>query len=298
MTRKLMIDSVESLQVALPEIRKAEAEFAKFSQEQVDAICEAAAMAASKMRIPLAKMACEETGYGVVVDKVTKNQYASEHVWNYMRHAKTCDVIEENPAYGSKKVASPKGVLALIVPTTNPTSTTIFKILICLKTRNAMIISPHPKAVRCTLAAAQIMKEAAEAAGLPENIINWVEKPSLDISDVLMKSVDMIIATGGEGMVHAANASGTPAIGVGPGNCNVVIDESADLRMAVESIVHSKTFDNGMICAAEQHLTVLDSIYDEVKALLQDARCYFLDKEQAQKVAAVFFNPRTHGVQP
>lgn len=298
MTKNLKIDSVEALQAALPEIRKAEDEFAKFSQEQVDLICEKAAMAASKMSIPLAKMACEETGYGIVVDKVTKNQYASEHMWNYMRTAKTCDVIEENTAYGTKRVASPKGILALIVPTTNPTSTTIFKILICLKTRNAMVISPHPKAVKCTIAAAQIMKQAAEEAGLPSNIINWIETPSLDISDYMMKNVDMIIATGGEGMVHAANASGTPAIGVGPGNCDVVIDESADLRMAVESIIHSKTFDNGMICAAEQHLTVVKSVYDEVKALLKDARCYFLNKEEADKVASVFFNPRTHGVQP
>lgn len=298
MSKELVINSVEKLEEALPIIRAAEEKFATFTQEQVDAICEKTAMAVSKMRIPLAKMAVEETGYGIVVDKVTKNQYASEHIWNYMRNAKTCGVIDENPAFGTKRVASPKGIIAAITPTTNPTSTTIYKILVALKTRNAIIISPHPNAVQCSIAAARIMRDAAVAAGLPENIITWIEKPSLDISDVLMKSVDLIIATGGAGMVHAAYSSGTPAIGVGPGNCNVVIDETADLRMAVESIIHSKTFDNGMICATEQHITVLASVYDEVKALLQEARCYFLNAEQAAKVAEVFYNPKNHGVKP
>ena len=255
-------------------------------------------MAVSKMRIPLAKMACEETGYGIMVDKVTKNQYASEHVWNYMRNAKTCGVIEENPAFGTKRVASPKGVIAAITPTTNPTSTTIYKIMLALKTRNAIILSPHPHAVKCSIAAARIMRDAAIEAGLPEHIISWIETPTLDISDVLMKKVDLIMATGGSGMVHAAYSSGPPAIGVGPGNCNVVIDETADLRMAVESIIHSKTFDNGMICASEQHITVLSSVYDEVKALMKDARCYFLNDEEAPKVAEVFFNPKNHGVKP
>ena len=250
------------------------------------------------MRIPLAKMACEETGYGIMVDKVTKNQYASEHVWNYMRNAKTCGVIEENPAFGTKRVASPKGVIAAITPTTNPTSTTIYKIMLALKTRNAIILSPHPHAVKCSIAAARIMRDAAIEAGLPEHVISWIETPTLDISDVLMKKVDLIMATGGSGMVHAAYSSGTPAIGVGPGNCNVVIDETADLRMAVESIIHSKTFDNGMICASEQHITVLSSVYDEVKALMKDARCYFLNDEEAPKVAEVFFNPKNHGVKP
>ncbi len=298
MSEILMINSVESLKQALPVIRASQERFATFTQEQVDNICEKTAMAVSKMRIPLAKMACEETGYGIVVDKVTKNQYASEHIWNYMRHAKTCGVIEENPAFGTKRVASPKGVIAAITPTTNPTSTTIYKIMLALKTRNAIIISPHPRAVKCSIAAARIMRDAAVKAGLPENIITWIETPTLDISDVLMKSVDLIIATGGAGMVHAAYSSGTPAIGVGPGNCNVVIDESADLRMAVESIIHSKTFDNGMICATEQHITVLSSVYDEVKALMKDARCYFLNDEEAAKVAEVFYNPKNHGVKP
>lgn len=298
MAKELIINSVESFEEALPIIRASQDEFATFTQEQVDTICEKAAMAVSKMRIPLAKMANEETGYGIVVDKITKNQYASEHIWNYMRTAKTCGIIEENKAAGTKRVASPKGVIAAIVPTTNPTSTTIYKILIALKTRNSIIVSPHPNAVNCTIEAARIMRNAAIEAGLPENVISWVSVPSLEISDVMMKKVDLIIATGGEAMVHAAYSSGTPALGVGPGNCNVIIDETADLRMAVESIIHSKTFDNGMICATEQHITVLSSVYKEVKALMKDARCYFLSKDEAEKVAEVFFNPKTHGVKP
>ena len=279
MAKALLIDSVESFEQSLPLIREAEDEFATFTQEQVDKICEAAAMAASNMAIPLAKMANEETGYGVVVDKVIKNQYASEHMWNYMRLKKSCDIIEENKAFGTKRIASPKGIVAAIVPTTNPTSTCIYKILMCLKTRNAIIISPHPKAKQCTIRAAEIMRDAAIEAGMPPNAISWIKTPSLDISDILMKEADLVIATGGAGMVHAAYSSGTPALGVGPGNCNVVIDDSADLKMAVESIIHSKTFDNGMICAAEQHITVLSSVYDEVKDLLKRARCYFLNDE-------------------
>ncbi|WP_312636117.1 bifunctional acetaldehyde-CoA/alcohol dehydrogenase [Oscillibacter sp.] len=298
MANALLINSVEEFEQALPIIRAAQEEYATFTQEQVDTICEKAAMAVSKMRIPLAKMACEETGYGIVVDKVTKNQYASEHMWNYMRHAKTCGIIEENRAFGTKRVASPKGVIAAVTPTTNPTSTTIFKMLVALKTRNAIILSPHPHAVKCSIAAAKIIRDAAIEAGLPEHVISWIGTPSLEISDILMKKVDLIMATGGAGMVHAAYSSGTPAIGVGPGNCNVVIDETADLRMAVESIIHSKTFDNGMICATEQHITVLSSVYDEVKALLKDARCYFLNDEEAAKVAKVFYNPKNHGVNP
>ena len=298
MEKALIINSVETFEEALPIIRAAQEEYATFTQEQVDTICEKAAMAVSKMRIPLAKMACDETGYGIVVDKVTKNQYASEHIWNYMRHAKTCGIIEENRAFGTKRVASPKGVIAAITPTTNPTSTTIYKILLALKTRNALILSPHPHAVNCSIAAAKIMRDAAIEAGMPPHVLSWISVPSLEISDVLMKKVDVIMATGGSGMVHAAYSSGTPAIGVGPGNCNVVIDETADLRMAVESIIHSKTFDNGMICATEQHITVLSSVYDEVKALLQEARCYFLNDEEADKVAKVFFNPKNHGVNP
>ena len=296
--QELLINSVQSLEDAMPIIRADQERYATFTQEQVDAICEKAATAVSKMRIPLAKMAVEETGYGIMVDKVTKNQYASEHIWNYMRHAKTCGIIEENKAFGTKRIASPKGVIAAITPTTNPTSTTIYKILLALKTRNAIILSPHPRAVQCSIAAARIMRNAAIEAGMPPHVISWIATPTLEISPVLMQRVDFIMATGGAGMVNAAYSSGTPAVGVGPGNCNVVIDETADLRMAVESIIHSKTFDNGMICASEQHITVLASVYDEVKALLKDARCYFLNDEQAEKVAGVFFNAKTHGVNP
>ena len=296
--QELLINSVQAFEDAMPVIRAAQEEYATFTQEQVDAICEKAATAVSKMRIPLAKMAVEETGYGIMVDKVTKNQYASEHIWNYMRHAKTCGIIEENKAFGTKRIASPKGVIAAITPTTNPTSTTIYKILLALKTRNAIILSPHPRAVQCSIAAARIMRNAAIEAGMPPHVISWIATPTLEISPVLMQRVDFIMATGGAGMVNAAYSSGTPAVGVGPGNCNVVIDETADLRMAVESIIHSKTFDNGMICASEQHITVLASVYDEVKALLKDARCYFLNDEQAEKVAGVFFNAKTHGVNP
>lgn len=295
------IDSIAALEAALPIIRESQAEFATFTQEQVDAICEAAAMAVSKMRIPLAKMANNETGYGVVVDKITKNQYAAEHVWNYMRNAKTVGVIEVNEAFRTKKIAAPLGVIGAIIPTTNPTSTCIYKITCCLKTRNAIIVSPHPNARNCTIAAAKIMRDAAVAAGLPENIITWLEVPAeqgLEASALLMKEVDTIMATGGEAMVHAAYSSGTPALGVGPGNNNVIIDETADLRHAVESIVHSKTFDNGMICATEQHITVVESVYKEVKKLMKEARCYFLNKEEAAKVAEVFFNEKTHGVKP
>jgi acetaldehyde dehydrogenase/alcohol dehydrogenase len=298
MAKELIINSVETFEEALPEIRAAQAEFATFTQEQVDTICEKTAMALSKMRIPLAKMANTETGYGVMVDKITKNQYASEHVWNYMRDKKSCGVIDEHKAFRTKKIAAPKGVVAGITPTTNPTSTCIYKIMMCLKTRNAIIVSPHPKAVNSTIAAATIARNAAIDAGLPPHCISWIATPSLDISAVLMQKVDLILATGGEGMVHAAYSSGTPALGVGPGNCNVVIDDTADLRMAVESIVHSKTFDNGMICATEQHITVLKSIYKEVKDLMKAARCYFLTKDEAKKVAEVFFNPDTHGVRP
>jgi len=292
------IDSVKAFEELIVEARAAAEEFSTFTQEKVDEICEAAAMAADKMRIPLAKMAAEETGYGIVIDKTIKNNYAAEHMWNYMRYKKTCGVIEENEAAGTKRIAAPLGVIGAITPTTNPTATTIYKVLMALKTRNAIIVSPHPNAVNCSIEAARIMRDAAVAHGLPENAITWVDAPSLDISAALMKDVDLILATGGEMMVHAAYSSGTPAIGVGPGNCNVVIAESADLRMAVESIIHSKTFDNGMICATEQHITVVESVYDKVKELMKEARCYFLSKDEAAKVAEVFFNPKTHGVKP
>ncbi len=290
------VDSVETLEKKLAEMRKAQAVFATFTQEQVDEICIQAAMAADKARIPLAKMANAETGMGVVEDKIMKNNYAAEHIWNHMRHVKTCGVIDEDKAFGTKRIAEPVGIVGAVTPTTNPTSTCIFKILICLKTRNAIIISPHPTAKRCTIEAARIMKEAAEKAGLPENIICWMDEGSIEMTQVMMKEVNLILATGGSGMVKAAYSSGTPAVGVGPGNCNVIFDDTCDIKNAVSSTIHSKTFDNGMICAAEQHVTVLDSIYDEVKKEFQNSRCYFLNKEEAEKVGGVFFNPATHGV--
>ncbi len=299
MTKKIdRVDSVETLELKLAEMRAAQAVFAKFTQEQVDEICKQAAMAADKARIPLAKMACAETGAGVMEDKVIKNNYAAEHIHNYMRDIKTCGVIEENKSAGTMRIAEPMGIVGAVTPTTNPTSTTIFKILICLKTRNAILISPHPTAKRCTIEAARIMKEAAEKAGLPENIICWMDESSIEMTQVMMKEVNLIIATGGAGMVKAAYSSGTPAIGVGPGNCNVIFDETCDIQHAVASTIHSKTFDNGMICAAEQHITVVDSIYDEVKELLKASRCYFLNEEESKKVGEVFFNPANHGVRP
>lgn len=290
------IDSVESLEAKLEEMRKAEEVYSKFTQEQVDAICLAAATAANQARIPLAKMANAETGIGVIEDKVIKNNYAAEHIHHYFRNKKTCGIIEENKVFGTKRVAEPLGVIGAIIPTTNPTSTAIYKILISLKTRNAIMVSPHPGAKECTIEAARIMKEAAEKAGLPENVIAWVDEPSLDISSVLMKKVDLILATGGPAMVNAAYSSGTPAIGVGPGNCNVIFDDSCDIKTAVASTIHSKTFDNGVICASEQHITVLESIYNEVKKEFQNNRCHFLNADEAKKVGQVFFNSQTHGV--
>ena len=268
------VNSIESFEAKLAEVRKAQEIYAKFTQEQVDAICFAAANAANQARIPLAKMANAETGMGIVEDKVIKNNYAAEHVHNYFRHAKTCGVIEENKAAGTKRIAEPVGVVGAITPTTNPTSTTIFKILICLKTRNAIIVSPHPGAKNSSVEAAKIMNEAAIKAGMPEGVIAWIDEPSLELSAVFMKAVDLVIATGGEAMVRAAYSSGTPSLGVGPGNCNVIIDETADIKTAIASIIHSKTFDNGVICASEQHITVVESIYKDVKKLMQESRCY------------------------
>ena len=263
------VTSLESLEAKLAEMREAQAIYSKFTQEQVDEICKQAAMAADKARIPLAKMANAETGMGVVEDKVIKNNYAAEHIYNYFRNMKTCGVISEDKAFGTKRIAEPVGIVGAVTPTTNPTSTAIFKILICLKTRNAILLSPHPTAKKCTIEAARIMREAAEKAGLPENIICWMDESSIEMTQMMMHEVDLIMATGGAGMVKAAYSSGTPAIGVGPGNCNVIFDDTCDIDHAVASTIHSKTFDNGMICAAEQHVTVLDSIYDQVKKKFQ-----------------------------
>ncbi len=279
-----LVDSIESLTVRLENIRKAQKEFATFSQEKVDKIFFAAATAANKMRIPLAKMAVEETGMGVVEDKVIKNHYASEYIYNAYRNTRTCGVIEEDKQFGIRKIAEPIGVIAAVIPTTNPTSTAIFKTLLALKTRNGIIISPHPRAKKSTIEAAKVILEAAVEAGAPEGIIGWIDVPSLDLSNMVMKECDMTLATGGPGMVRAAYSSGKPAIGVGPGNTPAIIDESADIVLAVNSIIHSKTFDNGMICASEQSVIALNSIYNEVKAEFAKRGCYFLNKEEIEKV--------------
>ena len=279
-----IIDSVEALQTAIENTRKAQREFATFTQEQVDKIFLAAALAANKARIPLAKMAVEETGMGVVEDKVIKNNYASEYIYNAYKETKTCGVVEEDKAFGIKKIAEPIGVVAAVIPTTNPTSTAIFKCLIALKTRNAIIISPHPRAKNSTIAAAKIVLEAAISAGAPEGIIRWIDVPSLEMTNTVMKESDIILATGGPGMVKAAYSSGKPALGVGAGNTPAIIDSSADILKAVNSIIHSKTFDNGMICASEQSVIVLDDIYEAVKEEFKVRGCYFLNPEETEKV--------------
>ena len=278
------VDSVETFKEAFENVRKAQEEFAKFSQEKVDEIFKAAAMAANAARIPLAKMAVEETGMGVVEDKVIKNHYAAEYIYNAYKDTKTCGVLEEDKAYGIKKIAEPIGVIAAVIPTTNPTSTAIFKTLISLKTRNGIIISPHPRAKNSTIAAAKIVLEAAVKAGAPEGIIAWIDVPSLELTNTLMQSADIILATGGPGMVKSAYSSGKPALGVGAGNVPAVIDESADIILAVNSIIHSKTFDNGMICASEQSVIILDSIYDKVREEFVKRGCYILNPEETEKV--------------
>ena len=279
-----IIDGVEALEAALAEVREAQKKFALYTQEQVDKIFLAAASAANKARIPLAKMAVEETGMGIVEDKVIKNNYASEYIYNAYKNMKTCGVIEEDSAFGMKKIAEPIGVVAAVIPTTNPTSTAIFKCLLALKTRNAIIISPHPRAKQSTIAAAKIVLEAAVSAGAPEGIVNWVDVPSLEMTNLLMKEADIILATGGPGMVKAAYSSGKPAVGVGAGNTPAIIDETADLVLAVNSIIHSKTFDNGMICASEQSVIVHKNVYDKVKKEFAERGCYFLKKDEIDKV--------------
>ena len=279
-----LVDSLETLEAAFARVRRAQAVFATYSQEQVDRIFLAAATAANKARIPLAKMAVEETGMGVVEDKVIKNHYAAEYIYNAYKHTKTCGVIEEDKAYGIMKIAEPVGVIAAGIPTTNPTSTAIFKTLLCLKTRNGIIISPHPRAKNSTIAAARIVLEAAVAAGAPEGIIDWIDVPSLDLTTTVMRESDLILATGGPGMVKSAYSSGKPALGVGPGNTPAIIDDSADIRLAVNSIIHSKTFDNGMICASEQSVIAVDSVYGAVKAEFAARGCHFLQEDELRKV--------------
>ena len=279
-----VIDTAEALEAKMAAMKEAQKLFATYTQEQVDKIFKAAATAADKARIPLAKMAVEETGMGVVEDKVIKNHYAAEYIYNAYKNTKTCGVIEDDPVYGIKKIAEPIGLIAAVIPTTNPTSTAIFKTLIALKTRNAIIISPHPRAKGCTIAAAKLVLEAAVKAGAPEGIIGWIDVPSLELTNLVMKEADIILATGGPGMVKAAYSSGKPALGVGAGNTPVIIDDTADVRLAVNSIIHSKTFDNGMICASEQSVTVLESVYKVVKEEFIYRGCYFLKKDELDKV--------------
>ena len=284
MKKYQVVDSVEKLEDTIARVREAQKKFAEFTQEQVDKIFFAAAVAANQQRIPLAKMAVAETGMGVVEDKVIKNHYASEYIYNAYKNTRTCGVIEENAAFGIKKVADPIGVIGAVIPTTNPTSTAIFKTLIALKTRNGIIISPHPRAKSCTIAAAKIVLEAAVKAGAPEGIIDWIDIPSLEMTNLLMKEADIILATGGPGMVKAAYSSGKPALGVGAGNTPAIIDDTADILLAVNSIIHSKTFDNGMICASEQSVIVLDKVYAKVKKEFAARGCYFLKENELEKV--------------
>lgn len=279
-----LVDTVPALEEKLAALRTAQAKFATYTQEQVDCIFRAAALAANQARIPLAKMAVAETGMGVVEDKVIKNNYAAEYIYNAYKDTKTCGVVEEDKAFGTKRIAEPIGVIAAVIPTTNPTSTAIFKTLISLKTRNAVLISPHPRAKKSTIAAAKIVLDAAVAAGAPKDIIGWIDVPSLELTNTLMQEADLILATGGPGMVRAAYSSGKPALGVGAGNTPAVIDKTADVLLAVNSIVHSKTFDNGMICASEQSVIVDDSIYDQVKAEFIKTGCYVLTPEETEKV--------------
>ena len=280
-----IIDTPEALEAKIAAMKEAQKLFATYTQEQVDKIFKAAATAADKARIPLAKAAVEETGMGIVEDKVIKNHYAAEYIYNAYKNTKTCGVLEEDPVYGIKKIAEPIGLIAAVIPTTNPTSTAIFKTLIALKTRNAIIISPHPRAKGSTIEAARVVLEAAVKAGAPEGIIGWIDVPSLELTNLVMKEADIILATGGPGMVKAAYSSGKPALGVGAGNTPVIIDDTADVRLAVNSIIHSKTFDNGMICASEQSVTVLEGVYKAVKEEFQYRGCYFLKPgEELDKV--------------
>ena len=282
--KDFIVNDEETLEQLLAQVREAQRQFATFTQEQVDKIFFEAAMAANKMRIPLAKMAVEETGMGIVEDKVIKNHYASEYIYNAYRDTKTCGVIERDPAFGIMKVAEPIGVLAAVVPTTNPTSTAIFKSLIALKTRNGIIFSPHPRAKKCTIEAARIVLEAAVKAGAPENIIGWIDEPTVALSGLIMREADCTLATGGPGMVRAAYSSGKPAVGVGAGNTPAIVDSTADIKLAASSILHSKTFDNGMICASEQSVIVLADVYEEFKKEMQYRGAYFLTPQETDKV--------------
>ena len=279
-----VIDTIEALEAEIERVKAAQQKYASYTQEEVDRIFLAAATAANKARIPLAKAAVAETGMGIMEDKVIKNHFAAEYIYNAYRDTKTCGVIEEDKAYGIRKIAEPLGLVCAIIPTTNPTSTAIFKTLLALKTRNGIIISPHHRAKGCTVEAAKIVLDAAVAAGAPEDIIGWIDAPSREMTRLLMKESDIILATGGPSMVNAAYSSGTPALGVGAGNTPAIIDDSADILLAVNSIIHSKTFDNGMICASEQSVIVLDKVYDAVCREFAARGCYFLNEEEKEKV--------------
>lgn len=283
----MRVTNVDELMQRLEGIRAAQKQFAAYTQEQVDEIFRQAAIAANNARIPLAKMAVEETGMGIVEDKVTKNHFAAEYIYNKYKNEKTCGVIDKDEAFGITKIAEPIGVVAAIVPTTNPTSTAIFKALICLKTRNGIIFCPHPRAKKSTIAAAKVVLDAAVKAGAPEGIIGWIDEPTLELSQIVMKEADITLATGGPGMVKAAYSSGKPALGVGPGNTPAIIDDSADMKMAVNSILLSKTFDNGVICASEQSVIVVDSLYNQVRKEFHDRGAYILKKDEIDKVRNV-----------
>lgn len=287
----MTIDSLDKLDELIEKVKKAQQKFATFSQEKVDEIFRQTALYMCKERIPLAKMAVEETGMGVVEDKVIKNHFAAEYIYNKYKNTKTCGIIEQDKVNGMTKIACPVGIIAGIIPTTNPTSTAIFKALIALKTRNGLVVSPHPRAKKCTCEALRLVLETAVKFGAPENIIGWIDEPTIELSGALMghKDISLILATGGPGMVKAAYSSGTPAIGVGAGNAPAVIDETADIKMAVNSIILSKTFDNGMICASEQSVIVLDKVYSEVKKEFEERGCYILKKEENAKLAEVFY---------
>ena len=288
----MKVTNPQELTKRIEQLREAQKQFASFTQEQVDEIFRQSAMAANNNRIKLAKMAVEETGMGIVEDKVVKNHFAAEYIYNQYKDMKTCGVLEEDLTYGVTKVAEPIGVIAAIVPTTNPTSTAIFKTLIALKTRNAIIISPHPRAKNATIAAAKIVLEAAVKAGAPEGIIGWIDEPSVELSQNVMRESDIILATGGPAMVKAAYSSGRPALGVGAGNTPAIIDETAHIKMAVNSILLSKTFDNGVICASEQSLVILDEVYDEVKKELSARGAYILKGEEVDKVRSIILNEK------
>ena len=281
----------EQLNALIARVKKAQIEYSNFTQEQVDKIFKAAAIAANKVRIPLARMAVEDTGMGVLEDKIIKNHFASEYIYNKHKFAKTCGIISEDKENGIRIVAEPLGIIAGIIPTTNPTSTAIFKALICLKTRNAIIFSPHPRAVKSTIEAAKVVLEAAVAAGAPKDIIGWIDVPTMELSDVLLHHPDIacILATGGPGMVKAAYSSGKPALGVGPGNACAVIDETADIRMSVSSIIMSKTFDNGMICASEQAVIVVDKVYEKIKKEFIYRGAYLVNKNEEKKMVDLPF---------